>query len=437
MGGRRAVAPGHGRHVPGRNASDRAVGRCLASPIRALPAYDVGMTRDRAAPPLPPLTPPPVRIVVIGGVSMAAAMGIGRFAFTPLLPLMQGAQGLSLADGAWLASVNYLGYLIGAVLGFVRPPRPGASIRWGVTWVALSTLGMAVSATMPPWLALRFVAGIASAFVMIGVAGWALTLLAMTGRGALGGWIFGCVGLSIAVAGGIAFVAGTNGGDPRPAWAVLGLIAAVVAITTWRPLMLEPVGHGPGLAAAPPIDREGWLLIVCYGVAGFGYIVPATFLPAVARALVDDPSVFGWIWPAFGLAAAIGTISVSTLLSHVAPRTVCGAGILVMAVGTFAPVVHMSIAALVVSAVCVGGTFILVTLSGLNEARRVAQASPTRMVAGMTAAFALGQLAGPLLAHAGSSAVSAMRLPSIVATIALVASGLILLSRPANRKLSV
>ncbi len=373
--------------------------------------------------------PTPRRITLVGGLCMATAMGIGRFAFTPLLPLMQEAQGLPLADGAWLAMINYLGYLIGAVAGFVWPPRPGRAARLGVGLVVASTLAMAVTHGMPVWLALRFIAGIASALVMIGVAGWALVQLASARRGELGGWIFGCVGISIALVGGIVILIGTTVGDPRPVWAILGLIAAAIALVTWRPLSREPATHVASASAAPPIDRDGWLLIVCYGVAGFGYIVPATFLPAVARALVDDPAIFGWIWPAFGIAAAIGTIGVSTFLSHVAPRTVCGSGMLVMAFGTFAPLVHMSLAALVVSAVCVGGTFILVTLAGLQEVRRIAHASPARAVAGMTASFALGQLVGPLLAQSATSAVSAMRLPSLVATIALVTSATVLLVR--------
>ena len=388
------------------------------------------MTQDTAFPTAPPTSGlTPSGIALVGGVCMAAAMGIGRFAFTPLLPLMQEAQGLPLADGAWLAMTNYLGYLLGAVAGFMRPLPPGRAARLGVGLVTVSTLAMAVTHGMPAWLLMRFVAGVGSALVMMGVAGWALVQLATARRGELGGWVFGCVGISIALVGGIVIVIGRTVGDPRAAWAVLGVVAATIAFFTWRPLSSEPATHAASMQAAPPIDRDGWLLIVCYGVAGFGYIVPATFLPAVARALVNDPAIFGWIWPAFGIAAAIGTIGVSMFLSHVAPRTVCGRGMLVMAIGTFAPLVQMSLAALVVSAVCVGGTFILVTLAGLQEARRIAHVSPARAVAGMTASFALGQLIGPLLAHSGTSALTAMRLPSLVATIALVASATVLLAR--------
>jgi len=383
-----------------------------------------------ASTPLASSNPPsPARIAVIGGLSMAAAMGIGRFAFTPLLPLMQANQGLLLSQGAWLATVNYLGYLLGAVVGFVRPPRPGAAVRWGAASVAIATLAMAVCHGMAVWLVLRFVAGVASAFVMMGVAGWALALLGRAGRGELGGWIFGSVGTSIAVAGGIAFVAAATGGDPRPAWAALGLAAALIAAWTWRPLLVEPPGHPTTASEAPPLDRETWILIVCYGVAGFGYIVPATFLPAVARALVDDPRVFGWVWPVFGLAAAIATTGTAILLPRAAPRTVCAIGMLVMAAGNLVPVLHLSVATLIVSAICIGGTFILVTLAGLNEARRLAHASPARAVAGMTASFALGQLIGPMLSHAGGSALTAMQLPSTIATVALVVSAVVLLVR--------
>src|SRR3954464_12464972 len=76
----------------------------------------------------------------LGLASLGAAMGIGRFAFTPIFPMMQGALGVTLNQGAWLATANYVGYLIGASLSFALTPSAEASARWGLLAVALSTL---------------------------------------------------------------------------------------------------------------------------------------------------------------------------------------------------------------------------------------------------------------------------------------------------------
>ena len=54
-------------------------------------------------------------VAVSGLAALAVAMGIGRFAFTPILPMMQADHGISVAQGGWLASANYLGYLAGSL----------------------------------------------------------------------------------------------------------------------------------------------------------------------------------------------------------------------------------------------------------------------------------------------------------------------------------
>ena len=130
-----------------------------------------------------------------------------------------------------------------------------------------------------------------------------------------------------------------------------------------------------------------------YGAFGFGYIVPATFLPAMARELVSNPAVFGAAWPAFGLAAAASTVLAAR--SSLSPRRRWIAAQSVMAAGLVLPALSSSWWALLACAVAVGGTFMLVTMSGLQEARRVGGATPGHVMARLTAAFAAGQLLGP------------------------------------------
>src|SRR5438045_1046609 len=91
---------------------------------------------------------------VVGLVGLAAGMGIGRFAFTPVLPLMQATLGVTLAEGAWLATANYVGYLLGACLSFTLVPKSGASARWGLLVVAVATLAMGSTSSFPIWLVL-------------------------------------------------------------------------------------------------------------------------------------------------------------------------------------------------------------------------------------------------------------------------------------------
>src|SRR5688500_3175319 len=157
------------------------------------------------------------------------------------------------------------------------------------------------------------------------------------------------------------------------------------------------------------------LLILCYGAFGFGYIVPATFIPAMARELLGDASLFGWAWPAFGAAAAVSTLAVRSIGS----RKLWSSSHLVMALGVAAPLALPPLPGILIGALCVGGTFMVITMAALQEGRRVGGA---RLMAQMTAAFAAGQIAGPLLVAALPSLLPA----SLAACALLVASALAL-----------
>ena len=369
------------------------------------------------------------RTAAIGLASLAAAMGIGRFGFTPLLPLMQEAFGLTLNQGAWLATANYLGYLVGATASFLLDPRAGISARWGLLAVAVSTTATGMTAGFEAWFVLRFVSGIGSAFVLIGASSWALAHLAAKSGSPASGWVFSGVGVGVFVAGIVALIAGIVQADPAHAWVLLGGLCAAVAVAAWSPLSIVAAGaqaqevHAKG---APALERSEWTLVACYGVFGFGYILPATFIPAAARALVNDPAVFGWTWPVFGLAAAASTAVVSTFFRTSPPRRVAAWSLVVMAAGVIAPVIRMSVGSLVVSALCVGGTFMVMTMAGAQEARRIAVGSPTRLMAALTAAFAIGQTAGPVLVGFGSATGHALAIASGLAVVLLLLSAVVL-----------
>jgi MFS family permease len=374
-------------------------------------------------------TPPfsPAMTVTVGMAGLAAAMGIGRFAFTPLMPLMQAYAGLTLAQGAGLAAANYAGYLAGALWCVFANPNPGAAARAGLAGVALCTVAMAPTADLGWWLAWRFLAGTASALALVGISAWALQRLAQAERTHWAGGVFAGVGIGIVFAGLVSLVLGVRGIGPGEGWWLLGAAATLVLALTWAPLSASP--SASAMDAPMPAQRftaDAWPLIVCYGIFGFGYIIPATFLPSLARQLMSDPAIFGWTWPVFGLAAAVSTTAASLLLRNAAPRNVWALCHVIMAAGMVAPVIAPAIGMLLFAAIAIGGTFMVVTMAGMQEARRIAGNAAPRLMAAMTAAFAVGQLLGPIVVSVFPSGTRALSMPSIAAAVLLVASAAIL-----------
>ncbi|WP_342153730.1 YbfB/YjiJ family MFS transporter [Methylorubrum sp. SB2] len=344
---------------------------------------------------------PAIRPVVLGGlVALAVAMGIGRFAFTPLMPLMIRDGGLDAATGAEWAAANYVGYLVGALTA-ARFADPRRGLRLGLVGVAVTTLAMAGLGAVPTPLVgagLRAAAGVFSAWALVCASAWGLAELARHRAEALGAWIYTGVGLGIALAGLLAWLGGRQPADRL--WLELGLIAALGAGLVWR-FSRGPSATAAVPRAAPAPDRSGQAaLVICYGAFGFGYIVPATFLPAMARALTPDPLVFGLAWPLFGLAAALSVAGVARWLKRTPRRRVWAVAQGLMALGTALPLALPSLWTVAASALLVGGTFMVATMAGLQLARAAHPADPTPLIARMTAAFAAGQIAGPLMVRA-------------------------------------
>jgi len=332
-----------------------------------------------------------LRLALAGLAALALAQGIGRFAFTPLLPMMQDDAGLSLAQGGSLAAANYLGYLVGAMWA-MRPANAAFVIRASTVVVAAATLAMGFSHGMALWALLRFVAGVASAWSLVYVSAWCLARL----EGRHMGIVFAGVGSGVALAGLVCLVLARLGASSSQGWIVLGVIAVVISALVW------PVFGGAANGARREAARLAWSpealrLILCYTAYGFAYIVPATFVPAMAKAIIPDPAIFGWAWPLFGGTAAASTLFIARWQARYGARRVWMMSSFVLAAGTAAPLVLPGLSGIVVAAILVGGTFVTITMAGLQVARDIAGAGAPRLMAAMTAGFGLGQVAGPLL----------------------------------------
>ncbi|QHA09402.1 YbfB/YjiJ family MFS transporter [Streptomyces broussonetiae] len=329
-------------------------------------------------------------------------MGVGRFVYTPILPLMHSQAGLSTGAGANLATGNYVGYLLGALAGILMPAlvRSPAVLRTCLAVLTGSLAAMPATHSTPVWLALRLTAGVASALIFVIAVSSLLTRL-REHPAYLPGWAFGGVGAGIALSGLLVLVLHSVA-DWRAAWYASAALAAALAAVSWNlrpegpaPVTASPNGETAGETAGSAGTRtHRWFtaLFVSYALEGIGYIVAGTFLVSA----IEQGSP-GWVgsgaWVLVGLAAVPSSALWAWLCRRWSrPGLLCTA-LLIQAVGIALPALLAGTAAALVSAALFGGTFIGISTLALATG---AHLRFPRSVALLTAGYSVGQILGPL-----------------------------------------
>ena len=348
-------------------------------------------------------------------------MGIGRFAFTPIMPMMLHDRVVDLQHATWLASTNYLGYLVGALLctfdpwlrrrlGLRQAADGPAIVRHGLAATALLTLAMALP-WPSTWPTLRFAAGVVSAYVLLQSSGWCLAQLAARGTPSLGGVMFAGPGAGIVVSGllGGAMVAWQW--QASTAWIAFGLLAALLTAAVWQVFRREheaPPHDGtaaPAAMAAPsssaPASAHGkaevGVLAIAYGISGFGYIVTATFLPVIARAAVPGSPLIDLFWPIFGGGIVCGALLSARISAAIDRRRLLAGAYVMQAIGIGLGVAWPTEAGFAIGSLLLGFPFTTLTLFALQEARRIRPQAATPTMGLVTTLWALGQALGPAM----------------------------------------
>ncbi len=359
------------------------------------------------------------RLALAGLVALAVGNGIGRFVFTPILPWMIEALALSPADAGFIASANYAGYLVGALVGATTWLR-GSPRAWLVGGLVASavTTGMVGLFSVPLSLAgVRFAGGVASAFVM--VFGSAVVLQ----RGGSAAVHFAGVGVGVALS--AAMVAALPL-DWRGMWWASGAVSLIGALAAaW---LLRGPAPSAGATDDAGTGREPLSLLVAYGLLGFGYVVTATFIVAIVRASPEARSAEPIVWLLVGLAAAPSVALWTWAGGKIGEVRAFALSCAIQAVGVAASVLVPTAGGAMAAALLLGGTYMGSTALGLTAARRLS-AQPRHALARMTAGFGLGQMAGPLFAGLVAERTGGFLVPSLAAAGALVVAAA-LTSRP-------
>src|SRR5690349_16000212 len=325
-----------------------------------------------------------------GAAGLGAAMGLGRFAYTPILPLMTAQAALSPQAAGALATANYVGYLAGALAGTASPRLARSTVAWR-TSLAVLVVTLAAMPLLPNtigWLALRSVAGFASAVVFVIAVNSMMDHLPQH----LPGWGFGGVGLGIALSGALVLALPAQTGW-RGAWWTAAALAAVLGAGAWA---MRGRSHEGAPSAAPlsPPRANRWfaVLFVSYTLEGIGYIIAGTFLVAAIRQTSS-----GWLgsgaWLFVGIAAAPSAALWAWLSARWSHPKLLVAALALQAVGIALPAVAGGAPAALVGAVLFGGTFIGVSTMALAAGRRWQFPGA---VALLTAGYSAGQIVGPV-----------------------------------------
>ena len=367
----------------------------------------------------------PYRLAFGGLLALATAMGVGRFVYTPILPAMVDELGLTQSQAGLIASANFLGYLIGALIAAL-PMLAGSRRGWligGLFASGLTTGLMAFATTMPPFLLLRFAGGVASAFVLVFSSALVLDRLARAGHGSLASIHFAGVGAGIATS--AALIAGLIALDAT--WDMLWIAGAAISlVATAAVAWMIPGGDDPTPNTAPAAGSGGRglaVLIASYGLFGFGYVITATFIVAIVRGSAEIAPLEPVIWIIVGL-AGIPSIAIWAMIDkRIGTLNAYVAACLVESLSVAISVMWQTPAMLVLSAVLFGGTFMAIVALGIAAARRMSDGNAQRILALMTASFGLGQIAGPAFAGVVFDMTGSFVWPSAIAALVLVVAG--------------
>ncbi len=374
-----------------------------------------------------------LKVLSAGVFSLMLALGVARFAYTPLLPLMRSQAGLGVAQAGWLATINYTGYLLGAVASslIVDIAVKDRLYRIGLMLAVASTALMAVSTDYRVWALSRFVAGCGSAAGMLLGGALVLNWLVRHGQRPELGILFSGIGLGIALSAGAVDLM-SPGLDWRAQWWAFTAIATVLLIPAlgWlpRPDRSVTTTRGIPLTDRPPGALFIGVLMAAYFCSGIGYVVSATFIVAIVDALPGlaghGTTVFLWL----GIASAPSCIIWDLVARRTGEITALTLAAAVQIVGILLSVWPGTLPFTVLGAVLFGASFVGIVSLVLTMAGRYYPTRPAKMMGRMTIAYGSAQIIAPAITAQLASRLDGYAVGLYLAAASMTAAVLLLLT---------
>lgn len=343
-----------------------------------------------------------MKVLSAGILSLILMLGIARFAYTPLLPLMQQQAGLGVSEGGWLAAFNYLGYLCGALIASLVSNLiiKDRLYRIGLIVAVITTAGMGLTDNLWLWSALRFFAGLSSAAGMLLGSGLILNWLIRHNHHSELGIHFSGAGLGIALCA-IAVELMSQHFDWSQQWLLLTLLGTLILIPAWAwlppPNSTSQTNSGGSMVDNPPSQAFMRLFMAAYFCAGVGYVISATFIVAIVEQLPGLEGKGAWTFMVMGLAAAPAAIIWDLIARRIGNLNALIWACILQIVGILLPVIDPSLTFSMLGAVLFGGTFVGIVSLVLTMAGRYYPTRPAKMMGKMTLSYGVAQILAPAI----------------------------------------
>ena len=343
-----------------------------------------------------------LRVLTAGILSLILMLGIARFAYTPLLPIMQQQAGLGLAEGGWLATFNYIGYFCGAIIASMISDLhlKDRLYRIGIIVALLTTAGMGLTDNLWLWTTFRFFAGLSSAAGLLLGSGLILNWLIRHNHRSELGIHFSGMGLGIAFCA-IAVEVTHHYFSWDQQWLWLTAVGVLLAIPAWRwlprPDSTSMTQSGTTMVDNPPGKLFLRIFMVAYFCAGVGYVVSATFIVAIVNQLPGLEGKGAWTFMVLGLAAAPACMIWDLMARRIGDLNALISAFTLQIIGILLPIIDHSLGMALFSAALFGGTFIGIVSLVLTMAGRYYPTRPAKMMGKMTISYGVAQIMAPAI----------------------------------------
>lgn len=347
------------------------------------------------------------RQLILGMICLFIVMAIGRFAYTPIMPFMQQTGHMDNQSAGLLATINYLGYLIGAIIPiWIVVFSKVTDLKVYLLINIISTILMGLFDNFTLWIIFRLIAGITSGTVFVLASNVALEALRAANKGRISGMLYSGVGLGIFTSSIFIFLFTTEN-NWKITWILLGVFALVMGSFVFFGMRQNSNVENETQTLNEKEDKPKvklnkkfiWGFSIAYFCEGAGYIITGTFLVAIVKSIPEFADYAALSWMFVGLGAIPSTILWSMMAEKLGYSKATNLAFILQIIAVILPVFSESITSLVISSILFGATFLGLTTLFMSKAQTLMFQSNSKinLVASLTVIYSLGQMIAPAL----------------------------------------